>query len=84
MKVSTLRHVAHEAEEAAAIYGPFKSTHEALGVLTEEFHELIAAIRSNDLAAVSREAIQVSAVAARLSDQCAGATPDFAKRSGAK
>lgn len=84
MKASTLRHIASEAEEAAAIYGPFSSTHEALGVITEEFHELIEAIRSNDLAAVSREVLQVAAVAARLADQCGSPSEAFAKRSGVK
>ena len=74
--------IEREANGAAAIYGPFRSTHEALGVLTEEYHELIEAVRSNDLARIAREAIQVSAVAARLADQCAGPLPEFRKRSG--
>lgn len=55
-----------ERVKADARYGSFKSSHEGLGVLLEEFDELKRAIHSNDLDAVRREAIQVSAVAWRL------------------
>ena len=64
------RAVVEEAEKAAAKYGDFQSTHEALGVLTEEVRELEDAIRSNDLASVGREAMQVAAVALRLYNIC--------------
>jgi hypothetical protein len=43
---------------------PFNSTHEGLGVLTEEYQELIEAIRSNDLRKVCKEAIDVAVTAA--------------------
>lgn len=36
-------------------YGTFKSTHEILGVLTEEFHELVDAVKSNDIESVRHE-----------------------------
>lgn len=55
-----------EVASADERYGPFKSSHEGLGVLTEEVSELISAIRSNDHEATQREAIQVAAVAFRL------------------
>lgn len=64
--------VADEAERAARRYGSYNSTHEALGVLLEELAELMEAIRKNDLSAVRKESIQVSAVAARLAAQCEG------------
>ena len=63
-----LTQLSDEAESAQERYGPFASTHEGLGVLTEEYQELIEAIRSNDLKAVEREAIQVAAVAARIAE----------------
>lgn len=47
-------------------YGAFASTHEALGVATEEWDELRDAVRANDLAAVGRECIDLAAVLVRL------------------
>ncbi len=47
-------------------YGPFASSHEALGVITEEYSELIDAIRSNDIAAIQSEAIDLAACCIRL------------------
>lgn len=76
-----------EAEKAQCLYGDFKSTHEALGVLCEEWDELRSAIRANDLASIAMESLQVSAVAFRLHDQCTralnGEAKPFRKRSSA-
>lgn len=55
-----------EATKADARYGVFRSTHEGLGVLVEEFDELRAAIHENDLDTVQVEALQIAAVALRL------------------
>jgi NTP pyrophosphatase (non-canonical NTP hydrolase) len=74
--------VVAEAEAAAARFGPYTSTHEGYGVLVEEVAELLAAVRSNDLAAVEAEAVQVSAVALRLAECCRGDAA-FRARSGA-
>lgn len=57
-------------EYADRRYGPFASTHEALGVALEEWHELIGAIRSNDLQAIRHEALDVAAVLVRLAIAC--------------
>ena len=51
---------------AAKRYGPFASTHEALGVACEEWDELRAAIHGNDLDAVERECLDLAAVLIRL------------------
>lgn len=51
-------------------YGPFASTHEALGVAVEEWDELRAAIRSNDLSAVADECVDLAAVLVRLARAC--------------
>ena len=79
--------IIEEAESAATKYGDFTSTHEAMGVLVEEFDELRAAIHANKLASISREACQVAAVALRLHDLCeramAGEADGFKARSGA-
>lgn len=61
-------------------YGAFRSTHEALGVLVEEFDELRAAIHANALESVRAEAIQIAAVAMRLAAACRG-DADFEERS---
>lgn len=56
-----------EMERADKKYGPFRSTHEGLGVLIEEVHaELIPAIQANDRDQIALEAIQVAAVAMRI------------------
>jgi hypothetical protein len=47
-------------------YGPFASTHEALGVACEEWDELREAIRSNALGAVEQECLDLAAVLLRL------------------
>ena len=47
-------------------YGAMTSTHEGLGVLTEEVAELVQAIRANRRDQIEAEAIQVAAVALRL------------------
>lgn len=47
-------------------YGCYASTHEALGVLSEEMNELRDAIRANDMDSVQREAFDVAAVALKL------------------
>lgn len=40
--------------------GAFLSSHEGLGVVTEEYHELVEAVRSNDRRRVRDEAIDVA------------------------
>ena len=59
-----------EARRGWQRYGNYNSTHEGLGVLTEEFAELVDAIRSNQPEEIGREAIQVAAVAIRLAQAC--------------
>jgi NTP pyrophosphatase (non-canonical NTP hydrolase) len=70
-----------EMIRASERYGGMASTHEALGVLLEEFDELREAIRSNDMDAVAHEALQVAAVALRIVN--ATEVPSFQERSGA-
>jgi DNA-binding FadR family transcriptional regulator len=40
--------------------GCFASSHEALGIVTEEFHELVAAVESNDPEAIDDEMLDVA------------------------
>lgn len=70
-----------EIDRAAAKYGAFTSSHEGLGVLTEEVMELTRAIHANALESIRMEAIQVAAVALRLAFHCRG-NAAFAERSG--
>ena len=53
-------------EAAESRYGPFASTHEALGVACEEWDELRDAIRANDLPAIQHECLDLAAVLIRL------------------
>ena len=52
--------------KADARYGPFTSTHEAMGVALEEWDELRLAIKSNDLRDVENECIDLASVLIRL------------------
>lgn len=70
-----------EANEAERRYGAPASSHESLGVLMEEIQELIEAVRGHDANAVTKEAIQVSAVALRLAACCMARDPAFLARS---
>jgi hypothetical protein len=76
-----------EVAHACARFGPFSSSHEGLGVLTEEVRELEDAIRSNSLTEIAKEAKQVSAVSLRLYAQVLksidGDANGFKTRSGA-
>lgn len=57
----------HARMEAAGMrYGPFASTHEALGVAVEEWDEFRDAIRDNDLAQIEHECLDLAAVLLRL------------------
>jgi NTP pyrophosphatase (non-canonical NTP hydrolase) len=47
-------------------FGRITSTHEALGVACEEWHEFIEAVRSNDLHNIEHEALDLAAVLIRL------------------
>lgn len=75
------REIEEQMKGAEVRYGPFKSAHEAYGVLAEEMAELLDAIRANASESVRSEAIQVSAVARRLAEYCRNDT-SFMDRSG--
>lgn len=47
-------------------YGPFASTHEAMGVAMEEWDEFREAVRSNDLLGVYAECLDLAAVLIRF------------------
>lgn len=40
--------------------GAFSSSHEALGVITEEYDELLDAVRGNDIVDISNETIDIA------------------------
>jgi NTP pyrophosphatase (non-canonical NTP hydrolase) len=61
-----LQGVIERMKRAEARYGPFASTHEALGVCSEEWDELREAVRSNDLAQIKHEALDLAAALIRL------------------
>ena len=63
---SLLESLIREADAAEVNWGPFRSTHEAYGVLKEELDEMFDAIRADDIDHARAEAIQVAAVAYRF------------------
>lgn len=62
----TLSDIEVRIQMARKRYGDFASTHEALGVAMEEWHELIDAIRSNVIGDVQKECMDLAAVLIRL------------------
>lgn len=41
-------------------FGTFASSHEVLGVITEEYHELVGAQKANDLQAIRHELYDIA------------------------
>jgi NTP pyrophosphatase (non-canonical NTP hydrolase) len=66
--------------EADKVYGTYKSSHEALGVITEEYHELIEAIRTNNIRHIFKEATDLALCAMKLARDTDDF--DFKRRSG--
>ena len=62
-------------------YGDFTSTHEALGVMLEEWDELREAIRHNEADLVQGECLDLASVLLRLHDQLE-ASAELRRRSG--
>jgi NTP pyrophosphatase (non-canonical NTP hydrolase) len=60
--------VGAKISRAEGRYGPFKSTHEAMGVALEEWHEFIDAVRGNDMDAIRHEALDLAAVMLRIAE----------------
>ena len=54
-----------ELRDAIRRYPPFNSAHEGDGVISEEYDELFDAIKANELAQSTDEAVQVAAMAIR-------------------
>lgn len=82
--MSVRQRINAEVSRAQTKYGPFTSTHEALGVLIEEVDELKEAIHANSMKSIEIEAIQVSAVARRLAECCETRSISFEVRSFGK
>lgn len=53
---------------AVARYGPFASSHEALGVALEEWDELREAVHANDPAKIKHECLDLAAVLIRFAE----------------
>jgi hypothetical protein len=81
MKLEPFIGISKRIDSADSRYGPFSSTHEALGVCSEEWDELRAAIHSNDFEAIRHEALDLAAALIRLHDGLVEGSP-MAERSG--
>ena len=66
--IETMAAIRRRIEAADKRYGPFASTHEALGVCLEEWDELKQAIYHNSLNTVQHEALDLAAALIRLHD----------------
>jgi NTP pyrophosphatase (non-canonical NTP hydrolase) len=80
MEFETLDGISRRMADAQKRYGPFASTHEALGVCLEEWDELKSAVQANALESVRDEALDLAAACLRLAESIR--TPDFVERSG--
>jgi NTP pyrophosphatase (non-canonical NTP hydrolase) len=80
MRLETIGEIDKRIAAADARYGPFASTHEALGVCLEEWEELREAVQSNALDAVRHEALDLAAACLRLAETVGSAA--FDNRSG--
>jgi NTP pyrophosphatase (non-canonical NTP hydrolase) len=74
--------IRHLIRLADAKYGEPASAHESLGVLQEEFTELIEAIHRNSADEVLRESMDLAAAAIRLAENCLNGSHSFFRRSG--
>ena len=61
-----LTEITAELDRALAKHGNFNSTHEALGVILEEFEELKEAIKNGDEENGIEEAVQLAAMCVKL------------------
>ena len=61
-----LTEITTELDRALKKHGNFNSTHEALGVILEEFEELKEAIKNGDEENGTEEAIQLAAMCLKL------------------
>jgi hypothetical protein len=59
---AALEQVVHSVGERLKLkgHGAFVSHHEGLGIVTEEYHELVEAVRGNDPVDVANEAMDVA------------------------
>ena len=69
-RMQALSFVISRMDQAHGRYGNIASSHEALGVITEEYYELIEAVRSNSLTNIANEALDVAAACVRLAMAC--------------
>jgi len=78
-KPDALGAVMCELASATRKFGPFHSSHEGLGVLTEEMAEFLEEVRENSVEGMAHEITQVGAMALRfLYDCCGYAVPGLA------
>lgn len=69
LMLGTMEALESRIRRADKRYGVFASTHEALGVCSEEWDEFRAAVHSNDFEAIQHEALDLAAALIRLNDQ---------------
>jgi hypothetical protein len=80
MEFGTLDGISRRMADAQKRYGPFASTHEALGVCLEEWEELKSAMHANNLEWIREESLDLAAACLRLAESIR--IPDFVERSG--
>ena len=69
MKGVTRETLRQRAERAEIKFGPFASSHEAMGVALEEWDEFRERIHKNDINGAQSEALDLAAVLIRFAEQ---------------
>jgi len=64
--IGSTKSVVAEMERAMKKHNDFPSVHHGFGVITEEYFELVEAVRSDDLNEIKKEATQLAAMGLRL------------------
>jgi NTP pyrophosphatase (non-canonical NTP hydrolase) len=77
--MNALEELKERIAQSSARFGAYTSSHEALGVITEEFYELVTVIRGNYRWSVYEEALDLAACALKLAQDCE--KESFKKRS---
>jgi NTP pyrophosphatase (non-canonical NTP hydrolase) len=68
--MNALEELEDRVGQSRARYGAYTSSHEALGVISEEYQELMQAVRGNYASSIYEEALDLAACALKLAQDC--------------
>lgn len=82
LSANTIAEIDRRLRDAGEKYGHPACTHESLGVIAEEYAELVESVRSGRTGAVHWESLDLAAACLRLAEECWNPREAFARRSG--